>query len=108
MDTPSGAAITFNTTPPTTICNTSPIKGSYPAEIYAINLFNYLPHINTLSQPIIVAIDNMSVCSTPQQIQQLKAKPYASNANCFALWYNYIWDFLHNTLKIKLISKKNA
>ena len=42
VNTPSGAAITFNTTPPTTICNTSPIKGSYPAEIYAIILFTYL------------------------------------------------------------------
>ena len=29
VDTPSGAAITFNTTPPTTICSTPPIKGSY-------------------------------------------------------------------------------
>ena len=97
MDTPSGSAITFNTTPPTTICNTSPIKGSYPAEIYAIILFTYLQHIDTLTQPIIFAIDNLSVCSTLHQIQQLKTKPFASNANCFALWYNYIWEFLHNT-----------
>ena len=97
VDTPSGAAITFNTTPPTTVCNTSPIKGSYPADIYAIILFTYLPHINTVSQPINVAIDNLSVCSTLHQIQQSNAKPFASNANCFALWYNYIWDFLHNT-----------
>ena len=97
MDTPSGAAITFNTTPPTTICNTSPIKGSYPAETYAIILFTYLPHSNTFSQPIIPAIDNLLVCSTLHQIQQLKAKPFASTASCFALWYNYIWDFLHNT-----------
>ena len=43
------------------------------------------------------ATDNLSVCSTLHQIQQLKAKPFASNANSFALWYNYIWDFLHNT-----------
>ena len=86
VDTPSGATITFNTTTPTTICNTSPIKGSYPAEIYAIILFAYLPHINTFSQPIIFAIDNLSVCSTLHQIQQLKTKPFASNANCFALW----------------------
>ena len=97
VDTPSGTAITFNTTPPTTICNTSPIKGFYPAEIYAIILFTYLPHINTLSQPISFAIDNLSVCSSLHQIQQLKDKPFASNANCVALWYNYIWYFLHNT-----------
>ena len=97
VDTPSGAAITFNTTPPTTICNTSPIKGSYPAEIYAIILFTYLPHSNTFSQPIICVIDNLLVYSTLHQIEQLKAKPFASTASCFALWYNYIWDFLHNT-----------
>ena len=96
-NTPSGAAITFNTTPPTTICNTSLVKGSYPAEIYAIILFTYLQHLDTLSQPIIFAIDNLSVCSTLHQIQQFKTKPFASNANCFALWYNYIWEFLHNT-----------
>ena len=63
-NTPSGAAITFNTTPPTTICNTSPVKASYPAEIYAIILFTYLQHLDTLSQRIIFAIDNLSVCST--------------------------------------------
>ena len=97
VDTPSGAAITLNTTPSTTICSTSPIKGSYPAEIYAIILFTYLPHINTFSKPIIFAIDNLSVCSTLHQIQQLNAKHFASKANCFALWYNYIWGFLHNT-----------
>ena len=57
----------------------------------------YLQHVDTLSQPIIFAIDNLSVCSTLHQIQQLKIKPFASNANCFALWYNYIWEFLHNT-----------
>ena len=85
-NTPSGAVITFNTTPPTTICNTSPVKGSYPAEIYAIILFTYLQHLDTLSQPIIFAIDNLSVCSTLHQIQQFKTKPFASNANCFALW----------------------
>ena len=96
-NTPSGAAITFNTTPPTAICNTSPVKGSYPAEMYAIILFTYLQHLDTLSQPIIFAIDNLSVCSTLHQIQQFKTKPFASNANCFALWYNYIWEFLHNT-----------
>ena len=77
VDTSSGAAITFNTTTPTTICNTSPIKGSYPAEIYAILLFTYLPHINSFCQPIIFAIDNLSVCSTLHQIQQFKAKPFA-------------------------------
>ena len=33
---PSGSAATFNTAPPITICNTSPIKGSYPAQIFAI------------------------------------------------------------------------
>ena len=97
MNTPSGATITFNTTPPTTICNTSPIKGSYPSEVYVIILFTYLQHVDTLSQPIIFAIDNLSVCSTLHQIQQLKTKPFASNANCFALWYNYTWEFLHNT-----------
>ena len=97
VDMPSGAAITFNTTPPTAICNKSPIEGSYRAEIHAIILFTYLPHINTFSKPIMFAIDNLSVCSTLHQIQQLKAKPFASNANCFALWYNYIWDFLQNT-----------
>ena len=96
-NTPSGAAITFNTTPSTTICNTSPVKGSYPAEIYAIILLTYLQHLDTLSQPIIFAIDNLSVCSTLHQIQQLKTKPFASNANCLALWYNYIWEFLRNT-----------
>ena len=97
VNTPSGAAITFNTTPPTTICNTSPVKGSYLAEIYAIILFTYLQHLDTLSQPIIFAIDNLSVCPTLHQIQQLKSKPFASNAHCSALWYNYIWEFLHNT-----------
>ena len=75
VDTPSGAAITFNTTPPTSICNISPIKGSYPAELHAIILFTYLPHINTFSQPIIFAIDNLSVCSTLHAMQQLNAKP---------------------------------
>ena len=66
VDTPSGAAITFNTTPPTTICNTSPIKGCYPAEAYAIILCTYLPHINTFSQPIIFAIDNpLGLLHTP-------------------------------------------
>ena len=70
VDTPSGAAITSNTTPPTTICSTSPIEGSYPAEAYAIILFTYLPHISTFSQQINIAIDNLSVCSTLHQIQQ--------------------------------------
>ena len=69
VDTPSGAAITLNTTPPTTICNISPIKGSYPAKNYAIILFIYLRHINTFSQPIIRAIDNLSECSTLHQKQ---------------------------------------
>ena len=97
VDTPSDAAVTFNTTPPTTICNISPIKGSCPAETYAIILFTHLPHINTFSHPIICAIDNLSVRSTLHQIQHLNAKPFASNANCLALWYNYIPNFLHNT-----------
>ena len=97
VDTPTGAAISFHITPPTTICNILPIKGSYPAEPYAIILFTYLPQMNTFSVPIVFAIDNLSFCSTLHQIQQLNAKPFASNANCFALWYNYIWNFLHNT-----------
>ena len=97
VDTPSGAAISFTFTRPTAICNISPIKGSHPAEVYAIILFTYLPHTNTLSQPKTFAIDNLSVCSTLHQIQQSNVKPFASNTNSFALWYNHILNFLHNT-----------
>ena len=90
---PSGSAATFNTAPPTTICNMSPIEGSYPAEIFAIvpiTLFQILP---TLPQPIIFAIDNLSVCSTLQFIKQTKDNPFNASTNPFCLWYSHICTF---------------
>ena len=94
-DRPSCLAATFNTSPPKTICNTSPIKGSYPAKIFAIILITLLQTIPTLPQPIIFAIDNLSVCSTLQFIQQTKCNPFTASTNSFCLWYSHIWTFLH-------------
>ena len=88
-DKPCGSAATFNTSPPVSICNISPIKGSYPAEIFAIvftTLFQALP---TLSQPIIFAIDSLSVCSTLHFIQQATFNPFTASNNPFCLWYSH-------------------
>ena len=96
-DRPSGSAATFNTAPPITICNTSPIKGSYPAEIFAIILTTLLRSLPTLLQPIIFAIDNLSVCSTLQLIQQTEFNTATASSNPFCLWYSHIWTFLHSS-----------
>ena len=45
---PLGSAAIFNTAPPIPICNKSPIKGSYPAEIFAIILITLLQILPTL------------------------------------------------------------
>ena len=94
---PSGCAATFNTAPPITICNTSPIKGSYPAEIFAIILTTLLRSLPTLPQPMIFAIDNLSVCTTLQLIQQTKWNPFTASSNPICLWYSHIWTFLHSS-----------
>ena len=94
---PSGSAATFNTAYPITICNTSPITGSYPAEIFAIVVITLFQILPTLLQPIIFAIDNLSVCSTLQFIQQTKDNPFTASTNPFCLCYSHIWTFLHSS-----------
>ena len=94
---PSGSAATFNTAPPIAICNTFLIKGSYPAEIFAIVLITLFQILPTLPQPIIFAIENLSVCSTLRFIQQTKDNPFTASTNPFCLWYSHIWTFLHSS-----------
>ena len=94
---PSGSAATYNTAPPITICNTSPIKGSYPAEIFAIVLITLFQILPTLPQTTIFAIDNLSVCSTLQFTQQTRDNPFTASTNLFCLWYSHIWTFLHSS-----------
>ena len=55
------------------------------------------PHMSTILTPN-HQFCFLTLCSTLPEIQQSNVKPFASNANCFALWYNHIWNFLHNTL----------
>ena len=93
---PSQSAATFNTPPPITICNTPPIKGSFRAEIFAIVLITLFQILPTLPQPTIIALDNLSVCSTLQFIQQTNDNPFTASPNPFCISYAYIWTFLHS------------
>ena len=93
---PSDSAATFNTAPPITIHNTSPIKGSYPAEIFAIILITLFQILPTLPQPIIFALDNLIVSTNLQFIQQTKGNPFTASTNPFCLWYSHSWTFLRS------------
>ena len=102
---PSGSAavITHQPNHHTILTNLSPIKGSYPAEIYSIITTLFFPNLPSLQQPIIFAIDNLSVCTTLNFLQPLNHPPFSSHTNSFALWYNLIWHLLQRLRHLNIL-----
>ena len=84
---PSGSAAIISLQPNdhTIITSPSPLKGSYPAEIYAIIISLLYPQLTTLPQPIIFAIDNLSTCLTLNTLLHFHSPPFTTSNNSFAL-----------------------
>ena len=81
----------------TILTATSPIKGSYPGEIYAIIISLLYPDIHLFPQPLIYAIDNLTTCSNLNLIQSSSTFPFNSNTNSFSSWYLLLWHLLKKT-----------
>ena len=102
---PSGSAAIISLQPNnhTIITSPSPLKGSYPAEIYAIIISLLFPQLTTLPQPIISAIDNLSTCLTLNTLLHFHSPPFTTSNNSFALWYNLIWHLLQHLKHITIL-----
>ena len=102
---PSGSAAIISLQPNdhTIITSPSPLKGSYPAEIYAIIISLLYPQLTTLPQPIIFAIDNLSTCLTLNTLLHFHSPPFTTSNNAFALWYNLIWHLLQHLKHIAIL-----
>ena len=102
---PSGSAAIISLQPNnhTIITSPSPLKGSYPAEIYAIIISLLYPQLTTLPQPIIFAIDNLSTCLTLNTLLHFHSPPFTTSNNSFALWYNLIWHLLEHLKHVTIL-----
>ena len=85
------------------IISPSPLKRSYPAEIYAIIISLLHPQLTTLPQPIIFAIDNLSTCITINTLLHFNSPRSTTSNNSFALWYNVIWHLLQHLKHVTIL-----
>ena len=99
----SAAIISLQPNDHTIITSPSPLKGSYPAEIYAIIISLLYPQLTTLPQPIIFAIYNLSTCLTLNTLLHFHSPPFTTSNNSFALWYNLIWHLLQHLKHIAIL-----